>query len=104
MVDPAGHGKSPQPLSRRRSALRAPAEHPPLSFAMARPKPPLKHSETATFAARELGRTAPDAPRIIHLFPTYGRRHDTSGRQVCWCLPEPEIDRERILVRHRSDH
>lgn len=29
-----------------------------------------------------------DHPRDVHVYPTYGREHDTSCQ--CWC--EPELD------------
>lgn len=29
--------------------------------------------------------------RIYHVFPTFGREHETKGRGSCWCEPDIEI-------------
>lgn len=38
----------------------------------------------------------------IHVFPTYGRAHDTDHGIACWCGPERDGEEPRVIV-HRPE-
>jgi hypothetical protein len=41
-----------------------------------------------------------DEDEIIHVYPLFGREHDTDHGAACWCQPEPLPDELRVLVHH----
>jgi hypothetical protein len=52
----------------------------------------------------EVGMDGDDATGEIHVYPTYGREHDTEGAD-CWCSPTSEDYRGNggsRLVIHRE--
>lgn len=53
---------------------------------------------------REVGfpaRLASEADSI-HVYPTFGRAHDTEHGTSCWCQPERDREEPRVIV-HRPE-
>lgn len=38
----------------------------------------------------------------IHVFPCFGRKHDTDHGLACWCQPERDGEEPRVIV-HRPE-
>ena len=36
----------------------------------------------------------------IHVYPTFGRKHDTDHGTNCWCQPERDAEEPRVIVHH----
>ena len=43
-----------------------------------------------------------EALDYIHVYPLFGREHDTDHGPLCWCQPEAEPDAPEVLV-HKAE-
>ncbi len=41
---------------------------------------------------------------VHHVYPLFGREHDTSGEKMCWCYPVIEHHPGGIVVTHSAEH
>jgi hypothetical protein len=41
---------------------------------------------------------------VTHVYPTFGRDHDTTGEAMCWCAPVIEEYRHGVVVIHSAEH
>lgn len=41
---------------------------------------------------------------VHHVYPTFGKVHDTSGEAMCWCWPVIGESQFYTLVIHNAEH